>query len=214
MQAQDIIFERYETVIKQYTAANKTDDDGILDNILDVLTGTIDDDSDSNSMGAKMSEAEIKEAASLYGVSVGEYLTGLDNGKYLTLAGRKAAASSSSSSADSFTPAAAGVAGIAGIGAFANYLFNDHSHYHRPDHYSRPDRRDDYVRPQNPPRPGGPAPSQRPGSSVWQSQPQPSQRRDQANRRTESRPDSRPERRGTSSPHHSGGDRRNSGRRH
>ena len=33
MQAQDIIFERYETVIKQYTAANKTDDDGILDNI-------------------------------------------------------------------------------------------------------------------------------------------------------------------------------------
>lgn len=135
MQAQDIIFERYETVIKQYASLSQNSDNkGILEEILSAITG--DDDDNANALGAKMSEAEIREAASLYGVSVSDYLTGLDNGKYLTLAGRKAAASSGLG--DTIAPAATGITGLAGIGLFANQLLNNNSYYNRPGYYGRP----------------------------------------------------------------------------
>ena len=80
-----------------------------------------------NPLGAKMSETEIKEAAALYGISVSTYLTGLDNGKYLTLAGKKALDSGSYSNASATV-----VPGIAGIGALAGALLGGKQQAHRP----------------------------------------------------------------------------------
>lgn len=118
MEAQDVIYERYETVIKQYTKSSSSSD-GILSELISAISGNTASDTDEG-LGAKMSEAEIKEAASLYGVSVSDYLTGLDNGKYLTLAGRKEAASIGN--AADYTPVGAGVSGVAGIGLLAGAL--------------------------------------------------------------------------------------------
>lgn len=226
MQAQDIIYERYEAVIKKYSSADRDDDKGLLSELISSITGD-DDDSDANALGAKMSEAEIKEAASLYGVSVSDYLTGLDNGKYLTLAGRKAAASMGSG--DSYTPSASGIAGLAGVGLFTNYLLHKrHSHYapvHHYDHdpYRRPEPRDDHRRqdsfthrPETPAqRPGTfrqrpAAPAQRPGTI--QSRPGAAQQRPGTSQRQSSRHNT-----SGSNPHrssHSDRSRRGPGGRH
>ena len=181
MQAQDIIFDRYENVIRQYAKQSAGGDKGFLDELLSSIIGDTTETS-SNALGAKMSEAEIKEAASLYGVTVSEYLIGLDNGRYLTLAGRKAAASVSQNiQSDSYTPSAAGIPGLAGIGMFASYLLNNPGHYytahhHKPAPHHEPARpqapfRDDHIRPD---RPGSftqhkeQAPAQKPGTPFSQ----------------------------------------------
>lgn len=121
MQAQDIIYERADAVIAKYS--DKSDSDGILSKLASLLTGSSADEEEAD-LGAKMSVDEIKEAASLYGVSVGDYLTGLDNGKYLTLSARKQAESAGGSSA-SYAPAAFGAAGLAGVGLLASKLFGN-----------------------------------------------------------------------------------------
>ena len=87
MNAQNIIFERYDTVTKKYMSSKESQ--SLLGELFEALTG-IDDDED-DSLGTKMSESEIREAAELYKMSIGDYLTGLDNGTCLTLKGKKAA---------------------------------------------------------------------------------------------------------------------------
>ena len=83
LDAQDIIFERYAAVGGRYADQEST---GLLGGLLELLTGGAEQ---GNGMGNKMTEAEIREAASLYGVSAAAYLNGLDCGRYLTLAGKK-----------------------------------------------------------------------------------------------------------------------------
>ncbi len=129
MQAQDIIWERAEAVIK-YAEDDSTESSGILDELLSALTGSAASDSAENPLGAKMSEDEIKQAASLYGVTVGEYLTGLDNGKYLTLAGKKKQDTYASTGTGS---TAASIPGVAGVGMMAGAMFGSHT-------FSRPPR--------------------------------------------------------------------------
>ena len=121
MQAQDVIYERSETVIKKYSGEDSTGT-GIFAAIKSLLSGSSSSD-ETDALGAKMSEDEIKEAAGLYGVSVGDYLTGLDNGKYLTLSGRQKAQQQGGES--SFAPAAIGASGLAGIGLLAGSLFGN-----------------------------------------------------------------------------------------
>lgn len=130
MQAQDIIFERYEAIVKKYTQETPAPS-GLLQELFAILAGSSSESAEKSALGAKMSEAEIREAAGLYGVSVSEYLTGLDNGKYLTLAGQKAAAAAGTSSISgqedsfqSFTPAALGMSGMAGVGMLAGTLLS------------------------------------------------------------------------------------------
>lgn len=130
MQAQDIIFERADCVIKQYTKSDSSSQ-GILSELLAAVSGEDSDTEGENPLGAKMSEMEIKEAAALYGISVSTYLTGLDNGKYLTLAGKKALDSGSCSNASATV-----VPGIAGIGAMAGALLGGKRPAHRPPHPS------------------------------------------------------------------------------
>ena len=85
LEAQDIIFDRYAAVGGKYAAQESS---GLLSGLLELLTGG---DSQDSGMGNKMTEDEIREAASLYAVSVATYLNGLDSGRYLTLAGKKQA---------------------------------------------------------------------------------------------------------------------------
>ena len=94
MQAQNIIYERYETIVQKNTASG-SESSGIFSQLTSLLggsslLGSASADESDQALGAKMSEDEIKEAASLYGVSIADYLQGLDNGKYLTLSGKQA----------------------------------------------------------------------------------------------------------------------------
>ena len=131
MNAQDIIFERYETVTKKYSSSGESR--SLLGDLFDALTGG-DDDEDS-SLVAKMSEAEIKEAAELYKMSVGDYLTGLDNGICLTLKGKKAADQQAQFSSAASEPASFGLPGIAALGLLGSALVHQTeipSHYYKP----------------------------------------------------------------------------------
>ena len=140
MQAQDIIYERYDAIVKKYTTQQKASSSGsFLSNLFAELIGSESDD-ETSLLGAKMSEAEIKEAAGLYGVSVGDYLTGLDNGKYLNLTAKKQADAAGKSN---FSPSSAGMAGMAGIGMIAAGLVNSGSSRRRPqDMPQRPQQHD------------------------------------------------------------------------
>ncbi len=152
MEAQDIIWERYDAVVGKSSAGN-TSSGSFLTDLFSQLIGTdYSDDKNNSVLGAKMSEAEIKEAASLYHVTTGEYLTGLDNGKYLTLSGKKEADRQVSAAGSSFTPASMGMAGMAAIGMFADSIFNRSGNRRRPhdpqrQQPSRPVYRDTPVRP-------------------------------------------------------------------
>lgn len=118
MDAQNIIFDRYEAIVMKY-AAQKTSSGGFLSDIISELFGESSEKTPESILGKKMSEAEIKEAAALYKVSVGEYLTGLDNGKYLNLSAKQAMDKQGNSS---WSPASAGMAGMAGIGMLVNEM--------------------------------------------------------------------------------------------
>lgn len=131
MNAQDIIFERYDTVTKKYMSSRESR--SLLGDLFDALTGS-DDDEDS-SLGTKMSEAEIKEAAELYKMSVGDYLTGLDNGICLTLKGKKAADQQAQFTSAASEPASFGIPGIAALGLLGSALIHQTEippYYHRP----------------------------------------------------------------------------------
>ncbi len=137
LQAQDIIWERYENIVDGY------DDDessgGLLSAIAEMFTGSS-YISQGNPLGSKMSEEDIKEAAKLYGVKISEYLTGLDNGRYKTLKAKKQedAYSSLTSSSSSFSNAGAGLGlGAATLGLFSMPSFTG-SHNFSVQHYSAP----------------------------------------------------------------------------
>lgn len=146
MEAQNIIWERYSVVIKQFGTnmfKNSAVKGSLIGDLFSQLLSSEDEaDEEQSALGAKMSESEIKEAASLYNVSVGSYLTGLDNGKYLTLKGKKEADAQGASSASSYTPDSIGLPGLAAIGMFAGSIFSNSSGYRRPQR-----------RPQSPSRP-------------------------------------------------------------
>lgn len=137
LQAQDIIWERYENIVDGY------DDDessgGLLSAIAELFTGSS-YNSQGNPLGSKMSEEDIKEAAKLYGVKISEYLTGLDNGRYKTLKAKKQedAYSSFTSSSSSFSNAGSGLGlGAATLGLFSMPTFTG-SHNFSVQHYSVP----------------------------------------------------------------------------
>lgn len=132
MQAQNIIFERAECVIKQYSETEASAK-GILSELLASVFGSSAEETE-NPLGAKMSEAEIKEAAGLYGVGIAEYLEGLDNGKYLTLAGKKTLGSNTASDTSAAIP------GVAGVGALAAALLGNKAGTGRPPHPPADDR--------------------------------------------------------------------------
>ncbi len=83
IQARDLVYERNSKIVEKRTKPEKG---GLLSGLLDLLDGDTED-----GLGKRMSKEEITEAAKLYDVSVSTYLNGLDNGKYLTLAKKKAA---------------------------------------------------------------------------------------------------------------------------
>ncbi len=128
MEAQNIIWERYAAVIKK-SADGSPSSGGFLSDLVSMFTGS-DEDKDRSALGAKMSEAEIREAALLYHVSVGDYLTGLDNGKYLTLSGKKAVDAQRQSS--SAPQSSAGIPGLASIGMLAAELLSSSISQRRP----------------------------------------------------------------------------------
>ena len=129
LDAQDLIFERFEAV-KNYAGANAaygfTDalsdigSEGLLSTVLNALTGAA-SSSGASSLGNKMTEDEIEEMASYYNVSVSEYLTGLDNGKYFTMSNKSVYnnAREQYSKYGSSAAHTAGIAGLAGAAGFA-----------------------------------------------------------------------------------------------
>lgn len=151
-EAQNIIFERADVVLK-YTAENSSNsDDGFIGNLISYISGSSYTDT-QNPLGAKMSESEIKEAASLYGVSVADYLIGLDNGKYLTLAAKQAENASSNME---YT----GIPGVAGLGMSAGAMLGDNGFGYRPrpkEHHrlpqnTRPPMKEQFHRPDRNPQ--------------------------------------------------------------
>ncbi|MBP3869900.1 MAG: hypothetical protein J6E46_02860 [Faecalicoccus sp.] len=118
--AQDIIFERADAVLKNASGTENS----LIDSLMSFINGESYTDT-QNPLGAKMSESEIKEAASLYGVSIADYLIGLDNGKYLTLAAKKAEAASS-------TTEYTCIPGVAGLGMWAGAMLGDNGFGYRP----------------------------------------------------------------------------------
>lgn len=175
MEAQDIIWDRYSVVIKQFGSnmfKNSAVKGSLIGDLFTQLLGTEDETNEETSaLGAKMSEAEIKEAASLYNVSVGSYLTGLDNGRYLTLKAKKEVNAQGASSDSSYTPASMGLPGMAAIGMFAGSIFSNSSGWKRPQQMpqrpsSHPVYRDTSSRPsQNMPERRPSMPERRPSST-------------------------------------------------
>ncbi|MCF0230564.1 MAG: hypothetical protein HUJ76_12845, partial [Parasporobacterium sp.] len=119
LDAQDIIFERFEAV----KSAAREEPEGLLGSIFGVLFGD-NEAEEAIRMGAKMTEDEIREMADYYHVSVADYLTGLDNGKYVSYINKDAERQLSESSKGSFSSSPisglggmAGLAGIMGLGS-------------------------------------------------------------------------------------------------
>lgn len=87
VEAQNIIFDRDE-LIREYASSD--------DEVVDAIAGLFGKGEDDDRLGDKMSVSEIKAAASSLGVSVSEYLQGLDNGVYPPYSALKNRASSRS----------------------------------------------------------------------------------------------------------------------
>lgn len=174
MEAQDIIWERYSVVIKQFGSnmfKNSTVKGSLIGDLFSQLLSSEDEaDKETSALGDKMSEAEIREAASLYNVSVGNYMTGLDNGKYLTLKGKKEADAQGTAAASTFTPDSMGLPGMAAVGMFASSIFSNssgrRSPQYKPNEPSHPVYRDISDRPsQKKPERWPSMPEQRPSST-------------------------------------------------
>ena len=124
IEARDIIYDRHAAIAEKYGTSSDNDSlSSILSGIAGIFTGgsSQEDSSDSetSSLGTRMSRDEIEQMAAGYGVSVATYLKGLDNGMYKTMNQKKNSennASKSSSGASIAGIAAAGL-GTAGIGA-------------------------------------------------------------------------------------------------
>ena len=156
LEAQEIIFKRYEAV-KDFDGADEAyglvdalsgvENEGLLSSIFNALLGS-ESSNDSKTLGNKMSESEIGEMAAFYGVSVADYLAGLDIGKYLAMSNKKTAAkaeeqymSSQSSQQSGGMSGLSGLAGLAGMVGLGSMLFGGSSYnydaarkpsYHKP----------------------------------------------------------------------------------
>lgn len=196
MDVQNIIYERYDAIVNKFTSQKSSG--SLISSLFAELLSVSDENGVESALGAKMSESEIKEAAALYKVSVGEYLTGLDNGKYLNLSAKKQADKQGEST---FSPAAAGMAGMAGIGMFASELMSESGRKRPYDMPQRPAQQWGSPRPAQrsdpnpaqsgarPVRPGKQIPEQgrvRPSQSDERRSPEPS--RSRPSRSDESRP--------------------------
>ena len=98
--AQDVIFERQQ-IVQKY----EREKSGFLENLTELLSGD-----EAAALTGRMSTDEVKAVAAEYGVSVGTYLQGLDNGIYLTAAAKKkkdAAAAAQAAAAAATASAAA-----------------------------------------------------------------------------------------------------------
>ena len=85
MDAQDIIFERHNEVVKAYAQSEETSS-GLFDMFSFMFSSEDVEDEFADGLGSKMSEAEIIQMAELYEVPVSTYLAGMDDDKYPTLA--------------------------------------------------------------------------------------------------------------------------------
>ncbi len=154
LEAQDLIFDRYKAV------SGYMSNDDSLTSLLGALFGLSDiSSSQQTSLGNKMTESEIKEMAAAYGGSVASYLNGLDNGRYGTLAGRKAYNKQQSSR--SYGSGMAGMAGMGGMlfgsqmmgsygSAAGRSYYTDRPHYEK--RIDRPGDQRNYT--QRPPQGG------------------------------------------------------------
>lgn len=124
LEAQDLIFERQAAVREFTQSMSEQESGGFFSSLFGSLFG-MDTDEESISVGKKMTESEIKEMADYFHVSVSDYLTGLDNGKYPTLSNKATYAelenttyeqNTSSSSMDMMS-GLAGLAGAIGLGS-------------------------------------------------------------------------------------------------
>lgn len=162
--ARDIIYERHCAVVSPRL---KNRSEGLLSGLLSLFT-----DSEEESLGPRMSRDEILQAAKAYDIPVREYLSGLDNGTYLTLEKKQEA--DRLSSLQHSSGSGTGLAGGAVIGS----AFSPHGHM-------RPSAPPPYIGrpPQSPPQHPY-ASSSRPGQSHSHSQQQaqqtPQQRPQQA----------------------------------
>ena len=148
LEAQDIIFQRYDAVASYSAESDSygiTDalssimSKGLIGSIAGLISGSTDTSSGTASIGNKMTEDEIKEMASNYGVSVAAYLTGLDNGKYLTVTGKNAyvTASQNYSSTGSVAGTVAKGAAAVGLGSLlASSLSSSHKKAAAPNHHA------------------------------------------------------------------------------
>ena len=172
LEAQDIIFRRYDAV-RGYVGADSgygyedalsgVGSQGLLSSIFSAFMGTS-SSSDSYSIGNRMTEEEIKEMADYYDVSVSEYLTGLDNGKYLTLSNKTTAAKAEETytSTHQTTSSSGGLSdltGLAGAMGIGSLLFGG-SRYNRS--VARTPRQPVSARPVQDPYRTAHAPSQAP----------------------------------------------------
>lgn len=164
MQAQEIIFQRYEAV-KNFPGADEAyglgealsgvESEGLLSSIFNALLGA-EESNDSKTLGNKMSRSEIEEMASFYGVSVGDYLEGLDNGKYLSLSNKQTAAKAEDeykrkqeSSQGSGLSSLASLAGMASMAGLGSMLFGGSSYNYSAARKPSKPKPTVVVRPQN-----------------------------------------------------------------
>ncbi|MBR6259468.1 MAG: hypothetical protein IKR21_04580, partial [Oscillospiraceae bacterium] len=115
IEARDIIYERHSAIVSKFTQASASDSGSFLASLLGALGGA---EEASLGLGTRMSKDEIKEAASHYGVSVSDYLSGLDNGKYQTYENMKREQSYGGYSSAGPGPGV-GMAGGAALGGLA-----------------------------------------------------------------------------------------------
>ena len=200
LEAQNIIFDRYEAV-KNFEGADEAyglvdalsgiGSQGLLSSIFDALLGSS-ADNDSKTIGNKMTESEINEMADYYKVSVAEYLNGLDNGKYLTLSNKKTAAAAEAQYTQSNTSSSAGgslsdLSGLGGAIGLGSLLFGGSSYNYnaarpqqsmpKPQNYqtvsnTRPPQTSGQSLPKPPERPAGHNPEQYSASQMHHPGPQ------------------------------------------
>ena len=129
LDAQNIIFERFDQVVEKYNKDEISDifkgvqTKSLLSALIELASGT--QDRNSNILGKKMNESEIKEMAEVYKVSIRDYLEGLDNGKYLTKSNKKISDQQQNSLYNSFGTLSA----IAPLGAMS-YMHHQNHQYH------------------------------------------------------------------------------------
>jgi len=142
IEARNLIYARRKVIAKYTggTASSDGDDsEGLFGTIVSALTGK---NGTQDTLGSAMTEAEIEKMAETYGVSVHDYLEGLDMGTYLSKTGYE---KKQTTVGYSGTGAAtvAGATGAAGLGSAIAGLFGkdsgDDRPQYRPEHTNRPE---------------------------------------------------------------------------